>query len=153
MASAAQRRIKSISYAKYGYMFIAPFFLVYCFFQIWPLIYTFILSFQGNQKNHGQWVGLDNYTTILFGEGMAAGAPDIKAEFLQSLGNTFILWFGNFVPQILLSLLLAVWFTDAKVKLPGKGFFKVVMYMPNIITAASVAALYVNLFEIGRAHV
>ncbi len=146
MASAAQRRIKSISYAKYGYMFIAPFFLVYCFFQIWPLIYTFILSFQGNQKNHGQWVGLDNYTTILFGEGMAAGAPDIKAEFLQSLGNTFILWFGNFVPQILLSLLLAVWFTDAKVKLPGKGFFKVVMYMPNIITAASVAALYVNLF-------
>ena len=26
MASAAQRRIKSISYAKYGYMFIAPFF-------------------------------------------------------------------------------------------------------------------------------
>jgi multiple sugar transport system permease protein len=79
MASAAQRRIKSISYAKYGYMFIAPFFLVYCFFQIWPLIYTFILSFQGNQKNHGQWVGLDNYTTILFGEGMAAGAADIRA--------------------------------------------------------------------------
>ena len=48
MASAAQRRIKSISYAKYGYMFIAPFFLVYCFFQVWPLIQTFILSFQGN---------------------------------------------------------------------------------------------------------
>ncbi len=146
MASAAQRRIKSISYAKYGYMFIAPFFLVYCFFQIWPLIYTFILSFQGNQANNGEFVGLDNYTTILFGQGMAAGAADLRAEFLKSLGNTFILWFGNFIPQIGLSLLLAVWFTDAKVKLPGKGFFKVVMYMPNIITAASVAALYVNLF-------
>ncbi|MDE5768735.1 MAG: sugar ABC transporter permease [Oscillospiraceae bacterium] len=146
MASAAQSRIKSISYAKYGYMFIAPFFLVYCFFQIWPLIYTFILSFKGNQSNNAAFVGLDNYTTILFGQGMAAGAAATKAEFLQALGNTFILWFGNFVPQILLSLLLAVWFTDAKVKLPGKGFFKVVMYMPNIITAASVAALYVNLF-------
>lgn len=146
MASAAQSRIKSISYAKYGYMFIAPFFLVYCFFQIWPLIYTFILSFKGNQSNNAAFVGLDNYTTILFGQGMAAGAESTRQEFLQALGNTFVLWFGNFIPQILLSLLLAVWFTDAKVKLPGKGFFKVVMYMPNIITAASVAALYVNLF-------
>ncbi|MDE6657595.1 MAG: sugar ABC transporter permease, partial [Oscillospiraceae bacterium] len=146
MASAAQSRIKSISYAKYGYMFIAPFFLVYCFFQIWPLIYTFILSFKGNQSGNADFVGLDNYTTILFGQGMAAGADNTRQEFLQALGNTFVLWFGNFIPQILLSLLLAVWFTDAKVKLPGKGFFKIVMYMPNIITAASVAALYVNLF-------
>jgi multiple sugar transport system permease protein len=119
---------------------------VYCFFQIWPLIYTFILSFQGNQTASGQFVGLDNYTTILFGQGSAQGASATQAEFIRALGNTLILWFGNFIPQILLSLLLAVWFTDAKVKLPGKGFFKVVMYMPNIITAASVAALYVNLF-------
>ena len=146
MASAAQRRIKSISYAKYGYMFIAPFFLVYCFFQIWPLIYTFILSFKGNQASYSDWVGLDNYSTILFGQGSAAGSMATHEEFAKALGNTFILWFGNFIPQILLSLLLAVWFTDAKVKLPGKGFFKVVMYMPNIITAASVAALFVNLF-------
>jgi len=146
MASAAQRRIKSISYAKYGYMFIAPFFLVYCFFQVWPLIYTFILSFKGNQSGFTDWVGFENYSTILFGRGSSAGAPATHAEFAKALGNTFILWFGNFIPQILLSLLLAVWFTDAKVKLPGKGFFKVVMYMPNIITAASVAALYVNLF-------
>jgi multiple sugar transport system permease protein len=146
MASAAQSRIKSISYAKYGYMFIAPFFLVYCFFQIWPLIYTFILSFKGNQSNNAAWVGMDNYTTILFGQGSAAGAMATHEEFVKALGNTFVLWFGNFIPQILLSLLLAVWFTDAKLKLPAKGFFKVVMYMPNIITAASVAALYVNLF-------
>ena len=146
MASAAQRRIKSISYAKYGYMFIAPFFLVYCFFQVWPLIYTFILSFKGNQAANADWVGFDNYSTILFGQGSAQGAMATHQEFAKALGNTFILWFGNFIPQILLSLLLAVWFTDAKVKLPGKGFFKVVMYMPNIITAASVAALYVNLF-------
>jgi len=77
---------------------------------------------------------------------MADGAANTHDEFVHALGNTFILWFGNFIPQILLSLLLAVWFTDAKLKLPGKGFFKVVMYMPNIITAASVAALYVSLF-------
>ena len=60
MASAAQRRIKSISYAKYGYFFIAPFFLVYAFFQIWPLINTFILSVYGNGSEGDTFVGLQN---------------------------------------------------------------------------------------------
>lgn len=146
MASAAQRRIKSISYAKYGYMFIAPFFLVYCFFQIWPLIQTFILSFQGNGADAGTAVGFDNYATILFGsgEGMGRRAKAMQELFLTSFKNTIILWFGNFIPQILLSLLLAVWFTDSKLHIPGVGFFKVVMYLPNIITAVSVAALFMR---------
>ena len=146
MASAAQRRIKSISYAKYGYMFIAPFFLVYCFFQIWPLIQTFILSFQCNGADAGTFVGFDNYATILFGsgEGMGRRAKAMQELFLTSFKNTIILWFGNFIPQILLSLLLAVWFTDSKLHIPGVGFFKVVMYLPNIITAVSVAALFMR---------
>lgn len=146
MASAAQRRIKSISYAKYGYMFIAPFFLVYCFFQVWPLIQTFILSFQGNGADAGNFVGFDNYGIILFGsgEGMGRRAAAMQVLFLTSFKNTIILWFGNFIPQILLSLLLAVWFTDSKLHIPGVGFFKVVMYLPNIITAVSVAALFMR---------
>ena len=146
MASAAQRRIKSISYAKYGYMFIAPFFLVYCFFQVWPLIQTFILSFQGNGADAGNFVGFDNYGIILFGsgEGMGRRAAAMQDLFLTSFKNTIILWFGNFIPQILLSLLLAVWFTDSKLHIPGVGFFKVVMYLLNIITAVSVAALFMR---------
>ena len=146
MASAAQRRIKSISYAKYGYMFIAPFFLVYCFFQVWPLIQTFILSFQGNGADAGNFVGFDNYGIILFGsgEGMGRRAAAMQDLFLTSFKNTIILWFGNFIPQILLSLLLAVWITDSKLHIPGVSFFKVVMYLPNIITAVSVAALFMR---------
>ena len=133
MASAAQRRIKSISYAKYGYMFIAPFFLVYCFFQV-------------NGADAGNFVGFDNYGIILFGsgEGMGRRAAAMQDLFLTSFKNTIILWFGNFIPQILLSLLLAVWFTDSKLHIPGVGFFKVVMYLPNIITAVSVAALFMR---------
>ena len=101
MASAAQRRIKSISYAKYGYMFIAPFFLVYCFFQIWPLIQTFILSFQGNGADAGTFVGFDNYATILFGTvplpyppklfdwwgGRTAGVPSAESPRRTALWN------------------------------------------------------------------
>ena len=146
MASAAQRNIRSISYAKYGYFFILPFFLVYCFFQLWPLINTFILSVYGNGKKVDEFIGLGNFQALLFGTGMGRTASAIHETFFQTLGNTFIVWVGNFIPQIILSLALAVWFTDAKLKIRGKGFFKVVMYMPNIITAASVAALFLSLF-------
>ena len=143
MASGAQRRIKSISYAKYGYIFILPFFLVYFFFQLWPLINTFIVSFHGNGKNIEDWVGLQNYKDILFG-----GSRKVKViheRFFECFKTTIILWVGNFIPQLALSLSLAVWFTEAQLKIPGKGFFKVVMYLPNIITAASVAVLFLQL--------
>ena len=146
MASAAQRRIRSISYAKYGYFFILPFFLVYCFFQLYPLFNTFYLSFFGNGKKVDDFVGLQNFQALLFGNGMGRTSSAIHETFIQTLGNTFIVWIGNFIPQIVLSLALAVWFTDAKLKIKGKGFFKVVMYMPNILTAASIAALYLSLF-------
>lgn len=143
MASAAQRRIKSISYAKYGYIFILPFFLVYFFFQLYPLINTFIVSFHGNGPGVDDFVGFENYKTLLFGGGRREAA--ISSSFYSSFKNTIILWFGNFIPQIALSLSLAVWFTEANLKIPGKGFFKIVMYLPNVITAASVAVLFLQL--------
>ena len=147
MATAAQRRIKSVSYAKYGYMFILLFFVVYFIFSFWPLIQTFILAFSENGTRTPALIGLDNFKTIL----AKPAANDFKAlgihkSFWDGLKNTIIIWCGNFLPQIALSLLLAVWFTDLRVKMPGKGFFKVVMYMPNIITAASVAGLFLSLF-------
>ena len=150
MASAAQKSIKSISYAKYGYMFRAPFLIVYCIFQLWPLINTFRLSFYGNGKTLETFVGLKNFQNILFGSETSIPAQAIHEEFFNYFQNTIIIWLGNFVPQIILSLLLAVWFTDAKLKIPGKGFFKVIMYMPNIITAASVSALFLVLFGDGK---
>ena len=145
MASAAQRRIKSISYAKYGYFFILPFFLVYFFFQLYPLINTFVLAFHGNKETEADvYLGLQNFQDLLFGDRNRA-TKVIHENFVSSFKNTLILWIGNFIPQIALSLSLAVWFTDAKLKIPGKGFFKIVMYLPNIITAASVAVLFLQL--------
>lgn len=147
MTSAPQSRakIRSISYAKYGYYFILPFFITYCFFQLWPLINTFILSTKGNGLKADDFVGLQNFEYLLFGSADRAGKA-IKNSFQLSLSNTLLIWFGNFIPQLGISLTLAVWFTDLKLKIKGKGFFKVVMYMPNIITAASVSALFLSLF-------
>ena len=145
MQASQKKPAKFVSYAKYGYMFILPFFLVYAFFMIYPLINTILLSFQGNQSTLGQFVGMQNYQWLLFG-GESRAASSIQSSFWNSLSNTVILWVGNFIVQLVLSLLLAVWFSDVRVKIKGTGFFKVVMYLPNIITAASVAGMFLMLF-------
>lgn len=136
---------KVVSYAKWGYIFIAPFFLAYAFFMVYPLINTAILSFKGNGSHGNEVVGFNNYQHILFG-GETMGQQAIQSQFWNAMGNTVILWLGNFVVQLVLSLLLAVWFSDVRIKVRGSGFFKVVMYLPNIITAASVASMFLMLF-------
>lgn len=147
MLAVKNRKQKTVSYAKYGYAFIAPFFIVYAIFMIYPLINTFLMSFKENGSEHPEvWVGLQNYKWLLFGEAGNFAANAVKSNFWTSLGNTAILWAGNFLVQIVLSLLLAVWFSNVRIKIKGTGFFKVVMYLPNIITAASVASMFMMLF-------
>jgi len=52
----------------------------------------------------------------------------------------------NFIPQIFLALVLTAWFTRHRNKIKGQGAFKVLFYMPNIITAGSIAILFSALF-------
>ena len=146
MKSSAQNKIRSISYAKYGYYFILPFFIVYFIFQLVPLLNTFRLYVYGNGQNEAAFVGLENFKVLLFG-GDSRPEMTQHQNLFRVFGNTLILWFGNFIPQLALSLLLAVWFTDLNLKIKGKTFFKIVMYLPNIVTAASVAALFLMLFS------
>ena len=61
--------------------------------------------------------------------------------------NTLILWIIGFIPQIIVSLLLAAWFTDLRLKLKGQTFFKTVIYMPNLIMASAFAMLFFALFS------
>lgn len=149
MTSAANRRIKKLSYAKYGYIFILPFFIVYFLFSLYPLIYTFMISTTRAESTKANaemvYVGLQNFQDLLFASTNRT-ANALHESFVLSFGNTLLLWVCNFIPQIALSLLLAVWFTDNRFHIPGKGFFKVVMYLPNIITASSLAVMFLSLF-------
>lgn len=57
------------------------------------------------------------------------------------------MWVGNFIPQIIVSLLLAAWLSDTKVKLKATGAYKVIIYLPSVITAASVSVLFNAMFS------
>ena len=134
---------KAVSYNKWGDIFLIPFVVVYLIFQLVPLISTIYNSFFENYRSGltqigPNFVGLANYAK-LFQDG------DIWIYFK----NTMIMWVMGFIPQILVSLLLAAWFSNPSLRLKGQRFFKTVIYLPNLIMASAFAMLFFTLFADG----
>ena len=135
-------RKHTIQYDNWGYVFIAPFFVIYIIFSLIPLLTTFIFSLfeyyrVGLLTVGPTFIGLENFKAIF------TAGDSLGKYFL----NTLIMWVMGFVPQIIISLLLAVWFTNTELNLKGQGFFKTVIYMPNLIMAATFAMLFFTLFS------
>ena len=136
------KKSKIVQYNKWGYIFLIPFMVVYLLFQLIPLITTIWNSFfenylSGLMQIGPNFIGLGNYVDIL-------SNPDL---WLYA-GNTIIMWILCFIPQMFFSLLLAAWFTDPSLRLKGQGFFKTVIYLPNLIMASAFAMLFYTLFSV-----
>lgn len=138
--TAVRKKNGSISYAKWGYIFLIPFFLVYVVFSLVPLISVFYNSFfenymSGLKQIGPNFVGFENYATL----------------FDNNLGkyfyNTLLIWVLGFIPQITISLLLASWFTNLRLRLRATGLYKTIIYLPNLIMASAFALLFFVLFS------
>lgn len=141
MTTKRTKKNKGVSYSKWGYFFLAPFFITFFIFSFVPLVSTFYNSFFENYRSGlkiigPNFVGFQNYITLF-----------TSGDLITYLGNTMILWLLGFIPQIVISLLLAAWFTNLRLKLRGTGFFKTVIYMPNLIMASAFAMLFFALFS------
>ena len=131
--SDTKKKSKVVSYNKWGYIFLAPFFIVWVIFQFIPLATTIYNSFFENYRSGltqigPNFVGLKNFVTIV-----------TNGDLINYSKNTLIMWIIGFIPQIVISLLLAVWFTDNRLRLRCQPFFKTVIYMPNLIMASAFA--------------
>lgn len=133
-------RRNSVNYAKYGYLFSIPFVLAFLAFSLYPILFTAVIGFT-DLKGLGK-------TTFNFLDNPFQNFQAVlnATAFQKALVNTAIIWIVNFIPQILLALLLTAWFTNHRYKIKGQGIFKVLFYMPNIITAATIALLFNSLF-------
>ncbi|MBR5982037.1 MAG: sugar ABC transporter permease, partial [Firmicutes bacterium] len=140
------RKIKSVSYAKWGYIFITPFFLTYFVFTLIPQFLTIYNSFfetyrDGLTQIGPNFVGLENYATLF--------APDPSGTVLifKYALNTLVMWFAGALPQFVIAMLLALFFTSYRLNIKGQSFFKTVIYMPNLIMAAAFSMLFFTLFS------
>lgn len=132
-----------VRYNRWGYIFLIPFIVTYVVFSLIPLVSTFWNSLFENYRAGltqvgPNFVGLENFRTIF-----ASG------DIWKYAKNTLIMWVIGFVPQIFFSLLLGAWFSDTRLRLKATGFFKTVIYLPNLIMASAFAMLFFTLFSDG----
>lgn len=117
-----------------GLLFLLPAFLVFGLFQWYPILNNFLLAFQEYTPGlDPSWVGFDNYSAV-FGD----------ERLLIAIQNTFAyvaicLVIGFVVPiavAIAISLLRR-----------GKGFYRLAIYVPNIIPAIATYVIWGWIFN------
>ncbi|AEW92441.1 MULTISPECIES: carbohydrate ABC transporter permease [Streptomycetaceae] len=118
------------------YLFVAPFFLLFAAFGVFPLVWTGWTSLHSVSTlapNEMTWTGLDNYTSLLHDQ-----------VFLKSLRNTFTIGVLSAVPQLLAAIGLA---HLLNYRLRGRAFFRVALLAPYATSVAAAALIFQFIFQ------
>ncbi len=127
-----------LKHHQYGYLFVAPFIIGFLVFGLYPVVNTIVLSFTDRtlMSSTYSFIGLRNFQNLF-----------ADSTFTTAITNTWALWLMNFLPQLGIAFLLAIWFTNNRLKLKGVGIWRMIFYMPNLMMASAVAALFFSLFS------
>jgi ABC-type sugar transport system permease subunit len=122
----------------YGYLFITPFIIGFLIFGLYPIYNTLALSFTDTtiMARGGEFIGIQNFER-LFADNF----------FMKAVGNTWLIWMLNFIPQIGIAMLLSLWFTNQRLKIKGVGTWRALFYLPNLLMPAAIAGLFFSLFS------
>jgi lactose/L-arabinose transport system permease protein len=126
---------REIYKARWPYLFISPFYLLYLVFGIYPVLFSLYLSFT-EWKGLGpiKFVGLKNFM-LLFKDKV----------FWQSMTNGVILFFLYVPLMTFLALVLAVILNSKRVR--GFRFFRTLLFIPyimNMVAAGFAFRLLLN---------
>jgi cellobiose transport system permease protein len=119
-----------------GYFFLLPFIIGFLAFGLFPVYNTIALSFTDTtlMSKTSHFVGLANFERLF-----------ADMVFVKAVGNTWLIWVLNFIPQICIALLLSVMFNNARLKIKAAGVWRSIFYLPNLLMPAAVAALFGSL--------
>jgi ABC-type sugar transport system permease subunit len=120
------------------YLFLAPFFIVYSIFLLYPVIDAFVLSFNkrvGISSAH--FVGLQNYLTLLHDERYLRALLNTT---LYALASVFIL-----SPLALLVALAVRSFVVPSVNM--RSFYRIAFFLPNITSFVVIALMFGLVFD------
>ncbi|MEU1620742.1 sugar ABC transporter permease [Streptomyces sp. NPDC005722] len=116
------------------YGFVAPFFLVFGIFGLYPLLYTFWVSLHRWDRltGDGGFAGLDNFRDLF-------ADPD----FYTATFNTFSIFLLSTVPQLLLALAVA-WLLDRRLR--ARTTWRALVLVPQYVSVVAVALVFSQLF-------
>lgn len=116
------------------YLYIAPFFVIFGIFGLFPMLYTGWVSLHDwPMLGEGAFVGGDNYAR-LFGD----------PRFWNALRNTLSIWFLSTLPQLLLALGLAHVLNDRILKF--RHGFQLGLLLPNVTSVVAVSIVFQSIF-------
>ncbi len=118
-----------------GYLFIAPYFILFCVFSLYPVIYTLRMSFM-NWDGLGDpvFVGLSNYVRLVK-----------DRVFVSAIFNTVKISLIAIVFQMLFGLGIAFVLNQRHMRF--RSALKTIYYFPNLVTAVSLGILFSLLFD------
>ncbi|WP_439658670.1 carbohydrate ABC transporter permease [Lentzea sp. HUAS TT2] len=127
-------RISRVEVKWSPYLFIAPFFVIFAVFGLFPLVYTAWVSLHDwDITGAGAFVGLDNYVALF-------GDPD----FWNSVYNTLGMLVLATVPQLLGALVLASLLNQ---KLRAVTFLRMGVLLPIVTSVAAVGIVFSQIFD------
>ncbi|WP_329295973.1 carbohydrate ABC transporter permease [Streptomyces sp. NBC_01455] len=118
------------------YAYIAPFFLIFGAFGLYPLLYTGWIALhrvEMTNLDQSQWVGWDNFAKILQ-----------DSEFWTAVFNTFVIGVISTVPQLLVALGLA---HLLNYKLRASTFWRTLILTPYATSVATAALVFALVFR------
>lgn len=116
-------------------VFVAPFIICFLLFSLFPIIYSFGLSFTDwSGIGEKKFIGLGNYVRIF--------TKDIT--FLESLGNTLYIMLLGFPLSIFLGLMLAAFLSNLK---KFRNLFQTINFLPYITTPVAIGLVFTFLFD------
>ncbi|WP_330275355.1 sugar ABC transporter permease [Lentzea sp. NBC_00516] len=127
-------RISRVEVKWSPYLFIAPFFVIFVVFGLFPLIYTAWVSLHDwDITGAGAFVGLDNYVTLF-------ADPDFWNAVVNTLGMLVLAT----VPQLLGALVLASLLNQ---KLRAVTFLRMGVLLPIVTSVAAVGIVFSQIFD------
>lgn len=126
---------KSRNKATFIFLGLFPAFLLYIIFMVYPTINVFIESLYktGGLSGNKTFVGLNNFKLLISDK-----------TFLRAFQNTVFL----IVIVTVATMVLAIFFASilSREKLKGQNFFRIVFYIPNILSIAVIASVFAVIY-------
>jgi ABC-type sugar transport system permease subunit len=118
------------------FLYVLPALLLFFLFKIWPILYSFILSFfDWNFIRNMKWVGLRNYAGIFFRE-----------EFQAALKNTLFYIVGLLPFFLVFPLVFGIMLSGIKSR-GAENFYKALLFMPAILALSIICFVWMWIYN------
>ncbi len=122
--------------AKYPYLFLAPFLVIFFIFQFLPIVFTLGISFtRWDGINPMKFIGLENYRRLIFSD----------TRFFLTIFNTFVILLFSLPFTVVFSLVISHLMNSRYLRF--KRVFELTNFLPYITTPVAIGLLWSILFD------